>query len=84
MVSGLSALFHSAMESAMGALAGRFVDDCLTLTHAYAQLGIAAQVRAALVRIPHTRTGDSDVYGSVIPRWKDGLLHGHLMDVTAE
>ncbi|MGH3392466.1 MAG: hypothetical protein ACRDOO_26660, partial [Actinomadura sp.] len=55
----------------------RCVDDCLTLVHAYAQLGIAAQVHAVELSITDTRTGTRSVHGSLVPRWEDGLLHGH-------
>jgi hypothetical protein len=72
----------------------RCVDDCLSLVHAYAQLGIAAQVHAVELSITDTHTGIRSAHGSLVPRWEDGLLHGHtvvwlpglghLVDVTAE
>jgi hypothetical protein len=57
--------------------AERCVDDCLVLAHAYAQMGMPAQVRAVQITVTDIATGASDVHGTLQPRWEDGLLHGH-------
>ena len=44
----------------------------------YAQMGIAAEVRAAELVIT-TATGQSSTHGSLAPRWHDGLMHGHAV-----
>ncbi|TDC91039.1 hypothetical protein E1292_43035 [Nonomuraea deserti] len=66
----------------------------MTLAHAYAQLGIPAQVRAVDLAI--TNVSDMTVIsrGTLTPRWEDSMIHGHtivwlptldhLIDVTAE
>jgi hypothetical protein len=74
--------------------AERCVDDCLTLVHAYAQLGIRAHVRAVELVVTSASTGQSVTHGTLAPWWQDGMLHGHsvvwlpglghLVDVTAE
>jgi hypothetical protein len=74
--------------------AERCVDDCLILMHAYAQLGIAAQVRAAELVVSRACAGQDVTYGTLAPWWEGGMLHGHtvvwipgmrhLVDVTAE
>lgn len=73
--------------------AERCADDCVILAHAYAQLGIAAQVRTAEVTVTDRATGLGQVFGTPTPRWRDGLLDGHtalwlpdvdqLVDTTA-
>jgi hypothetical protein len=85
-------LLIDAIAAEHGLPAERCLDDCLTLAHAYAQLGMCAQVRAAelAVTVPD---GRSATYGSLMPRWEDGMVHGHavvwlpgpahLIDVTA-
>lgn len=62
--------------------AERCVDDCAILAHAYAQLGIAAEVRLTELLITDPYTSKSTTHGSRAPRWEtdplDGdLLHGH-------
>lgn len=74
--------------------AERCADDCLILAHAYAQFGIAAEVRIAELTVADSATGSRAVNGSLEPRWEDGMLHGHtvvwvpgcgcLVDPTAE
>ena len=59
--------------------AERCVDDCTTLVHAYAQLGIKAQVRAVELTITDTRTGEASTHGSPTPWWEDGMIHGHTV-----
>jgi hypothetical protein len=72
----------------------RCIDDCLTLVHAYAQLGVPAQVHAVELTVTDTATGTSATHGGLDPRWGDGQIHGHtivwlsalghLVDATAE
>lgn len=74
--------------------AERCLNDCMTLVHAYAQLGIPAQVRAVELITTNTSTKSSVTYGSLAPRWEDDMIHGHtvvwlpflghVVDVTAE
>lgn len=59
--------------------AERCADDCLILVHAYAQLGIAAQVRAAELTITRACAGPGITYGTLAPWWEDGMLHGHTV-----
>jgi hypothetical protein len=73
--------------------AERCVDDCLILVHAYAQLGIAAQVRAVEL-VARASARQCITHGTLTPWWEDGMVHGHtvvwipalghLVDVTAE
>ena len=91
-VTALLPLFLDALATDHGLPAERCLDDCVVLAHAYAQLGIAAEVRAAELVIT-TATGQSSTHGSLNPRWQRGLMHGHavvwlpglahLADVTA-
>ncbi|MFI6705377.1 hypothetical protein ACIBF7_03025 [Nonomuraea sp. NPDC050478] len=74
--------------------AERCLDDCMTLVHAYAQLGIPAQIRAAEVSITNTSTKTTISRGSLTPHWEGDAIHGHtvvwlptldhLVDVTVE
>ncbi|MGH3305025.1 MAG: hypothetical protein ACRDOK_25825 [Streptosporangiaceae bacterium] len=64
--------------------AERCVDDCLILIYAYAQLGIAAQVRAAELVITRASAGQDITYGTLAPWWEDGMLHGHTVCVDTE
>ncbi|GAT68816.1 hypothetical protein PS9374_04481 [Planomonospora sphaerica] len=74
--------------------AERCLDDCMALAHAYAQLGIPAQVRAAELTVTDRSAKTSITYGTLAPRWENGMIHGHtvvwlptlrcLVDVTAE
>ena len=57
--------------------AGRCVDDCLVLAHAYAQMGMPAQVRTVEIAVADVVTGARDVHGSLRPLWGDGMFHGH-------
>lgn len=59
--------------------AERCVDDCMVLAHAYAQMGMPAQVRAAEIAVVDAVTGARDVHGNLRPRWEDGMLHGHTV-----
>jgi hypothetical protein len=59
--------------------AERCVDDCLILTHAYAQLGIAAEVRIAELTVTEPETGNRAVHGSLEPWWEDDMIHGHMV-----
>jgi len=59
--------------------AKRCVDDCLVLAHAYAQMGMAAQVRAAEITVVDAVTAARDVHGNLRPHWEDGMLHGHTV-----
>jgi hypothetical protein len=43
----------------------RCVNDCLALVHAYAQLGISAQVHTVELTITDTRAGSRTVHGSL-------------------
>ncbi|WP_328505145.1 hypothetical protein [Streptomyces sp. NBC_00391] len=73
--------------------AERCADDCVILAHAYAQLGLAPQVRAAELTVADRATGLGQVFGTRQPCWRDGLLDGHtalwlpdvdqLVDTTA-
>ncbi len=70
----------------------RCLDDCMTLVHAYAHLGIPAQVRAAEITIASAKARVT--HGNLTPHWEDNMIHGHtvvwlptlghLIDVTAE
>ncbi len=72
----------------------RCLDDCMTLVHAYAHLGIPAELRAAELAVTNTSTKASITHGSLAPRWEDGMIRGHtvvwlptlkhLIDITAE
>jgi len=75
--------------------AERCVDDCLVLTHAYAQFGMEAEVRVTELTVTDSVTASRAVHGSLEPRWEgDGMFHGHtvvwlpehccLVDPTAE
>jgi hypothetical protein len=91
-VTALLPLFLDAVAADHRLPAERCLDDCLVLAHAYAQLGIAAEVRAAELVITSAATGQSSTHGSLAPRWQR-LMHGHavvwlpglahLADVTA-
>ena len=91
-VTALLPLFLDAVAADHRLPPERCLDDCVVLAHAYAQLGIAAEVRAAELVIT-TAAGQSSTHGSLNPRWQDGLMHGHavvwlpglahLADVTA-
>jgi hypothetical protein len=94
MLTAIPAYLMDAIASAYFVPFERCVDDCLILAHAYAQLGIAAQVRAAELEVTVRRTGATAAYGSRDPRWEDGMVHGHsvvwlpgpghLIDTTIE
>ncbi|MFC0861690.1 hypothetical protein ACFHYQ_05195 [Sphaerimonospora cavernae] len=87
-------LFIDMVATVNLAPAERCLDDCMTLVHAYAQLGIPAQVRAVELTVTNTSTKSSVTHGSLTPRWEDDMIHGHtvvwlptlehLVDVTAE
>jgi hypothetical protein len=95
-LTSLPPLFLDLAASGYGDLipAERCVDDCLILVHAYAQLGIAAQVRTAELAITTASTGQHVSYGTLAPQWEDCMLRGHtivwipglghLVDPTAE
>ena len=55
------------------------VDDCLALAHAYAELGIEAQVRVAELTITDATTSAQIIYGTPRPRWNDGVFSGHTV-----
>jgi hypothetical protein len=58
--------------------AERCVDDAVVLAHAYAQLGLDAQVRATVLTV----TGGADglaAYGSLAPQWQGDLFDGHTV-----
>jgi hypothetical protein len=59
--------------------AERCVDDCLVLAHAYAQFGLEAGVRIAELTVTDSVTASREVHGSLEPRWKDGMIHGHMV-----
>jgi hypothetical protein len=92
-VTALLPLFLDALAADHRLPAERCLDDCVVLAHAYAQLGIAAEVRAAELVITSAATGQGSMHGSLNPRWQGGLIHGHavvwlpglahLADVTA-
>jgi hypothetical protein len=73
----LPVLIIDAIAEHFGLPDGRCVTDCLILAHAYAQLGVAAQVRAAVLTVRDRAAGLGITYGSLIPEWEDGLLNGH-------
>ena len=91
-VTALLPLFLDAVAADHRLPPERCLDDCVVVAHAYAQLSITAEVRAAELAIT-TATGQSSTHGSLNPRWQDGLIHGHavvwlpglahLADVTA-
>ena len=95
-LTSLPALFLDLVASGYGNVipAERCADDCLILVHAYAQLGIAAQVRAVELVVTRASAGQRVTHGTLAPWWEDGMLHGHtvvwipalghLVDVTAE
>src|ERR1017187_2559090 len=72
-VTALLPLFLDAVAADHRLPAERCLDDCVVLAHAYAQLGIAAEVRAAELVITSAATGHSSTHGSLNPRWTDGL-----------
>jgi hypothetical protein len=94
MLTALPAYLMDAIASAGWLEYGRCVDDCMILAHAYAQLGIDAQVRAAELQVTVRDTGATAAYGSRDPWWEDGMVHGHsivwlpgpghLIDTTIE
>ena len=94
LLTALPAYLIDAIASAGWLEYGRCVDDCMILAHAYAQLGIDAEVRAAELEVTVRDTGATAVYGSREPRWEDGIVHGHsvvwlpgpghLIDTTIE
>lgn len=57
----------------------RCVDDCLTLAHSYAELGIEAQIRVAELTITDVTTSARTVHGTPRPRWEDGVFSGHTV-----
>jgi hypothetical protein len=57
----------------------RCVDDCLALAHAYAELGIEAQVRVAELTVTDVTTSAKTVHGTPRPRWEDGVFSGHAV-----
>lgn len=59
--------------------AERCADDCVILAHAYAQLGLASQVRAAELTVADRATGLGQVFGTRQPCWRNGLLDGHTV-----
>ncbi|MFI6920027.1 hypothetical protein ACIBIZ_08740 [Nonomuraea spiralis] len=59
--------------------AERCLDDCMTLAHAYAQLGIPAQVRAVDLAIASVLDKAVISRGTLTPRWEDGMIHGHTV-----
>jgi hypothetical protein len=95
-LTSLPPLFLDLVASGYGEAipAERCIDDCLILVHAYAQLGIAAQVRVAELIVTRVSTGQCITHGTLAPWWEDGMVHGHtvvwiptlghLVDVTAE
>lgn len=93
-VASVPPLFIDVVATEYGLAPQRCVNDCLTLVHAYAQLGIPAQVHAVELSITDAGTGTRTVHGSLCPRWEDDMIHGHtvvwlpevdhLVDVTAE
>lgn len=93
LVTALPVYLLDAIASACWLPYERCVDDCMILAHAYAQLGIDAEVRAAEVEVTVRDTGATAAYGSREPRWEDGMMHGHsvvwlgpghLIDSTVE
>lgn len=48
--------------------AERCVDDCVVLIHAYADLGIRAELRAAVLTVTQGRDGAFSAYGALAPR----------------
>lgn len=77
LVTALPVYLLDAIASACWLPYERCVDDCMILAHAYAQLGIDAEVRAAEVEVTVRDTGATAAYGSREPRWEDGMMHGH-------
>ncbi|MFJ8746527.1 hypothetical protein ACIRL2_45190 [Embleya sp. NPDC127516] len=57
----------------------RCLDDCSTLVHAYAHLGLRAQVRVAELTITDARDGSTTVHGTLEPRWRGDVFHGHTV-----
>jgi hypothetical protein len=55
------------------------VDDCVALAHAYAELGIEAQVRVATLNVTNVTTRAQYVHGTPQPRWDDGVFSGHTV-----
>jgi hypothetical protein len=68
------------IAAGVGELRGDFaVADCLTLAHAYAQLGVVAEIRAAELVVDDLDTGGQQTYGTVNPFWEDQELVGHAV-----
>ncbi|HTJ68197.1 MAG TPA: hypothetical protein VL551_11760 [Actinospica sp.] len=59
--------------------AGRCVDDCVVLMHAYADLGIRAQVRAAVITVTGGGDGEFFVHGALVPQWTGEVFDGHTV-----
>ena len=78
-VIALPPLFIDMVAAKHGLPAERCADDCVVLAYAYAQPGIAAQVRAAELAIADPVTGTATVHGTLQPCWQDGMLHGHTV-----
>ncbi|HEX6452911.1 MAG TPA: hypothetical protein VF060_26065 [Trebonia sp.] len=57
----------------------RCVDDCLVLAHAYAELGIEAQVRVAELTVTDVTTSARTAHGTAGAHWEDGVFSGHTV-----
>lgn len=55
------------------------VAECLLLAHAYAALGIEAQIRVAELTVTDNKTGAQSVHGIPRPHWEDGRFFGHTI-----
>lgn len=77
LLTALPAYLLDAIASAFWLPYERCLDDCMILAHAYAQLGIAAEVRAAELAITVRTSGEISTHGSQEPSWEHGMMHGH-------
>ena len=57
----------------------RCVDECLALAHAYAELGIEAQVRVAQLTVTDLKTSAQFAHGTLRPHWDDSAFSGHTV-----
>lgn len=73
-------VLHALRSRGSGAQpAANCADECLTLAHAYAELGIEAQVRVAELTVTDGKSGAQAVHGIPRPYWQDGRFYGHTV-----
>ncbi|MFF5185657.1 hypothetical protein ACFY30_18040 [Streptomyces sp. NPDC000345] len=60
------------------------VDACLTLRHAYGQLGVRADLLPVDLAVQHKDDGDGTRYGSLTPSWTGTSWNGHCVLVLPD